>query len=227
MEKERAPGLLGAGSCTQNLIYSIQTHLRITSQTHRQTQWYTEINTKRKYTQTQTKKHKHTETRAAADPSRAWSTPNLPHTASMASSLSRMSCTLVPYPNSHTPYKRTPKLLDGTATGICNVVCVLAIIKASVTIASNINPILGMPGSRTKMRTICFFLLRNFSLWICLSSYHASTPLPGPIILPKQQSARPRTTNPVCIIVFQDLATIFYLSKQGERRGGRETVKYF
>ena len=24
MEKERAPGLLGAGSCTQNLIYSIQ-----------------------------------------------------------------------------------------------------------------------------------------------------------------------------------------------------------
>ena len=39
------------------------------------------------------------------------------------------------------------------------------------------------------------FFLGIISLWICLSSYHASTPLPGPIILPKQQSARPLTTH--------------------------------
>ena len=32
-------------------------------------------------------------------------------------------------------------------------------------------------------------------MWICLSSYHSSTPLPGPIILLKQQSARPPTTH--------------------------------
>ena len=60
MEKERAPGLLGAGSCTQNLIYSIQTHLRITSQTHRQTH-KTKIHT-------DTYKSKHTHTQKHAQP---------------------------------------------------------------------------------------------------------------------------------------------------------------
>ena len=63
---------------------------------------------------------------------------------------------------------------------------------------------------------LCF--LEDLFVCLCVLVFLlcADPCLPGPtIILPKQQSARPRTTNPVCIIVFQDLATILLSLKTG------------
>ena len=79
----------------------------------------------------------------------------------------------------------------------------------------NHRPHNGKPGSRTTF-WLCF--LEDLFVCLCVLVFLlcADPCLAGPtIILPKQQSARPRTTNPVCIIVFQDLATILLSLKTG------------
>ena len=217
MEKERAPGLLGAGSCTQNLIYSIQTHLRNTSQTHRQTQWYTDkhktkINTDTDKKNTNTQKHAQPQTPPELDQPLIY--PTLPQWPLL-------------YPECCEPWFHIQTLMHHTR-GPQNSLTVRQLESATLFVSWQLSELwlllhpISIPHLESQALGPIWeqhvFFLGIISLWISLSSYHASTPLPGPIILPKQQSARARTTNPVCIIVFQDPATIPLSLKTGGER---------